>query len=103
MHNAANNNVKTMEKISVNFTETEHKALVEFARMCEEKPGELVRKIVMQEITFMKGSTVGRSKKYEYDMSIPSGMSLMEEELFVEENYNRIRKIVGLEPIKIWY
>ncbi len=90
-----------MITISVEVTKEELEAIREYADMCRESVSGLIRKIVIQEITFMKSRSAKDPKNYEYQMSIPEGVSETEEKRIIQANYNKIRKILGWDKISL--
>lgn len=90
-----------MTNATVEFTDQEYEALTEYAKFCQEDLGELIRKIVIQDAGFMKGAAVTIPERYQYFMQIPEGISIQEEEKIIEYNHNKIRKILGLPPLKL--
>lgn len=90
-----------MKTITVEFSEEELTAIREYANMCGEFASCLIRKIVIQEITFMKGHRSSDPPVYNYNMMVPEDVSVDEEKKIIEENYNKIRGILGWSKIRI--
>jgi len=90
-----------MITISVEVTKEELGAIREYADMCRESVSDLIRKIVIQEITFMKSRGAKDPKTYEYQMVIPDGVSEEEEKRIIQANYNKIRKILDWKKINL--
>jgi hypothetical protein len=90
-----------MTTIRFRATDEECAAINEYANMCGEKTTTLVRKIVIQEITFMKNRSTKDPASYEYHMLVPDGISDKEEKKLIEANYNKIRKILGWGKINL--
>jgi len=91
-----------MPRICVKVSEKESVAIEAYAMMCEESTSELMLKIVIQEITFMKNDTSKKLEAYEYNMMIPIDISDYDEAKIIEANYNKIREIIGLKKINIY-
>lgn len=68
--------------------------------MCGESVSSIIKKIVIQEITFMKNDPRG-SSAYDYHMLVPMSVSIEKEEQIIEANYNKIRQILELKKIKL--
>jgi len=92
---------RTMSTICIEFSEKESVAIEAYAMMCGELASELMLKIVIQEITFMKNDTSKKPEAYEYNMMIPIDISDYDEAKIIEANYNKIREIIGLKKINI--
>lgn len=90
-----------MSTICVEFSEKEHVAVKEYAIICGESPTELIRKITIQEITFMKSRSTKDSEIYDYHMLVPENISYDDEQRIIEANYNKIRKILGWKKISL--
>jgi hypothetical protein len=90
-----------MPTISVKITHNEAAAIREYSRMCEESASDLIRKIVIQEITFMKNRSQKDPVSYEYHMLVQDTVSAREEKVFIEANYNKIRDILGWKKISL--
>lgn len=90
-----------MITIQVDVTENEFDAICTYASMCAEYISSIIKKIVMQEITFMKSHSASDPDTYDYSMQIPDDISSEEEEKIIESNYNKIRTILGWEKIRI--
>lgn len=90
-----------MPTICIEVSEKESSAIESYAVMCGEATSELIYKIVIQEITFMKNDILEKPEIYEYRMMIPIDISIYDENKIIEANYNKIRKILGLKKINI--
>lgn len=90
-----------MSTICVEFSEKESVAIESYAVMCGELASKLIRKIIIQEITFMKGRNTKDSKIYDYHMLVPENISYNNEKQIIEANYNKIRKILGWKKISL--
>ncbi|MGQ0606386.1 MAG: hypothetical protein ACT4OD_05490 [Candidatus Nitrosotenuis sp.] len=90
-----------MTEILIKVTKKELKAIQEFANMCGETIPNIIRKIMIQEITFMKSRAAIVPKSYAFNMLIPDGVSEAEEYVLIEKNYNKIRKILGLRHLNL--
>lgn len=89
-----------MYSMTIHFavSKKEHAAIREYARMCGETVSSLIRKIIIQEITFLKNTPRDIPVEYAYGMTVPDGVS--NEEKIIEANYNKIRTIIGLKKIR---
>jgi uncharacterized protein YutE (UPF0331/DUF86 family) len=85
-------------KIDASVTKAEYDAIKKYAQMCGESVPEIIRKILIQEITLMK-STRDIPQKYDYHMLVPDGME--NEDTLIEQNYNQIRQMLGLRNIRL--
>lgn len=92
---------RTMSTICVEFSEKESTAIEAYAAMCGESVSDLILKIVIQDITFMKNDISKKPEAYEYNMMMPVDISDYDEAKIIEANYNKIREIIGLEKINI--
>ncbi len=90
-----------MTTIRVEITKEEFAAIRKYASMCGEDTSALIRKIVIQEITFMKSHSAKDPAEYKYNMLIPTTVSAEEEKKIIESNYNTIRKILGWGKISL--
>ncbi|MGI0045899.1 MAG: hypothetical protein ACREBB_01740 [Nitrosotalea sp.] len=88
-----------MPTISSKVSKKELDAIQEYANACGETVSNLIRKVVIGEAVFIHG--VGDAKEYDYRISTPENVSGEEETRIVQETYNKIRRILGLEEIKI--
>ncbi len=84
-----------MATISANVDKKERDALQEYANACGETMSNLIRKVLLNDATFM--NFYGDSKIYDYGISIPENASGEEENQIVLGTFNRIRKILRLE------
>ncbi len=92
---------RTMSTICVEFSEKESVAIKAYAVMCGESTSELIHKVIIQEITFMKNGSTKDSEIYEYHMLVPENISYDDEQRTIEVNYNKIRKILGWKKISL--
>jgi hypothetical protein len=95
-----------MKTICTDVSEKEFEAISKYADMCGESASDIIRKIVIQEITFMKNYGARDPEIYEYHMLIPIEVSDKEENEIIETNYNKIREILGWRRINlecIWH
>ncbi len=86
-------------KIHATVTKKEYEAIKEYAKMCDESISDLLRKTIIQEITLMRSAVKNIPTKYAYYMLIPADAP--DDNGIVEENYNKIREIIGLEKITL--
>ena len=92
---------RTMTTTCVEFSEKESAAIESYAVMCGESASELIHKVIIQEITFMKNKSAKDPEIYEYHMLIPENISYDDEQRIIEANYNKIRKILGWKKISL--
>ena len=88
-----------MPTISAKISKKELYAITEYANACGETMSNLIRKVLIREATFMNGST--DVEEYHCFISIPDNISGEEETKLVQGNFNKIRKILGLNEIEI--
>lgn len=88
-----------MKTITTKISDEEFLAVSKYADMCGESISNLIYKILIQEITFMKHNPDKMSQQYAYQMLLPEG--ILNEEKIIEENYNKIRQILNLEKIRL--
>lgn len=84
--------------IHVVVNKKEYAAIKEYAKMCDEIVSSLIRKIIIQEIAFLKNTPRDIPVEYAYRMTIPDDVS--DEEKVIEDNHNKIRAIIGLKKIR---
>ena len=88
-----------MPIISAKVTERELEAIREYANACGETVSNLIRKIMIRQVTFMDGSD--DVADYNCEILIPDNVSGEEENKIVLGTHNKIRKILGLSEIQI--
>ncbi len=86
--------------IKVELNEKEFRAIAEFARMCGEPIPELMRKIAIRDATLADGYGA-ESSDYEFRMAVPIESTLFLDRKKLEENYNKIRRIMGWNEIRL--
>ena len=69
--------------------------------MCGESASELIHKVIIQEITFMKSRCTKDPEIYDYHMLVPESISYDDEKQIIEANYNKIREILGWKKISL--
>jgi uncharacterized protein DUF6290 len=89
-----------MPTITSELTQKELEALREYANLCGETISELVRKAMIREITLADGYGID-DPQYEYQMTIPTRSTGRKEHQITQENYNKIRRILGWKEIKL--
>ena len=89
-----------MFTICIKVSEKESLAIEAYAVMCGESVSELIRKVVIQEIT-LKSRHTKDSKIYDYNMLVPVNISNDDENRIIEANYNKIREILGWKKISL--
>lgn len=90
-----------MSTICIKFSEKESVSIDAYAVMCGESASELIHKVTIQEITFMKSRSTKDSEIYDYHMLVPENISNDDEKRIIEANYNKIRKILGWKKISL--
>jgi hypothetical protein len=89
-----------MPTISAKVNQKELDAICEYANQCGETVSNLLRKVMIQEATFMNAGFNEGCEDYQCKMAIPNS-NLNEEEAIMERNFNKIRSILGLKQIKL--
>ena len=88
-----------MPTITTELSQKELEALREYANLCGETISELVRKSLIREITLADGYGTD-DPQYEYQMTVPKRSRIREHQI-IQENYNKIRRILGWTEIKL--
>jgi len=91
---------RTMSTICIKVSEKESAAIEAYSIMCGESVSELIRKVVIQEIT-LKSRHTKDSEIYDYNMLVPVNISNDDENRIIEANYNKIREILGWKKISL--
>jgi hypothetical protein len=86
--------------IKIDLSEKEFMALAEFARMCGESIPDLVKKIVMRDVTLSDGHDTG-NREYEFQMKLSIEGTHSQDRRQLEANYNKIIRIMGLNEIRL--
>jgi hypothetical protein len=89
-----------MPTISAKVNQKELDAICEYANQCGETVSNLIRKTLIKEATFLDGGFENDCKDYDCKMNL-STSRLENEEQLIEQNYNKIRSILGLKQIKL--
>jgi len=89
-----------MPTITAELNQKELEALREYANLCGETISDLVRKSLIREITLSDGYGAD-DPQYEYQMTIPARSLRSKEHQIIQENYNKIRRILGWKEIKL--
>lgn len=89
-----------MVRVTVDFLEKELEAIKEYSNQCDEDLEELIKKICLTDATFDR-HLITPDKKYHYKMKLPSNISSEEEDRIIQDNHNKIRKILGMKKIRI--
>ena len=89
-----------MPTITVELNQKELEALREYANLCGETISDLVRKTLIREITLADGYGAD-DPRYEYQMAVPARALRTTEHKIIQENYNKIRRILGWKEIKL--
>ena len=86
---------KPLPTVSAKVNKKELNAINEYANACGETISNLIRKVLLTDVTFM--NFYSDSNEYHYDISIPDNVTGEEEDKIVLETYNKIRRILGLK------
>jgi hypothetical protein len=86
--------------IKVELNEKEYQAIAEFAKMCGEPIPELMRKMAIRDVTLADGHGA-ESSDYEFRMTVPIESTIYLDRKKLEENYNKIRRIMGWNEITL--
>jgi glutathionyl-hydroquinone reductase len=89
-----------MPTITAELSQKELEALREYANLCGETISDLVRKALIREITLADGYGAD-DPQYEYQMTVPARALRSKEHQIIQENYNKIRRILGWKEIKL--
>ena len=88
-----------MPTISANVTKKELDAIREYANGCGETMSNLIRKVMIREAIFL--NCFGGPEEYECNISIPDNASSKEDDEITQNTINTIRRILGIQSIKI--
>jgi glutathionyl-hydroquinone reductase len=88
-----------MPTITAELNQKELEALHEYANLCGETLSDLIRKSLIREITLSDGYGAD-DPQYEYQMTLPT-TSLSKQHQIIQENYNKIRRILGWKQINL--
>jgi hypothetical protein len=89
-----------MPVINVVVSEQELKAISEYATQCSESISDLIRKSIIREATLADWyDRLGPA--YNIKMRMPHGATASVQRRIIEANYNKIRRIMGLQKIKL--
>ncbi len=83
--------------VSAKINPKEYDVISHYANACGETISNLIRKILIQQATFMNG--FGGSTEYECDIIIPDDATSEEDTKITKEAFNRSRRILGFEEI----
>ena len=89
-----------MPTITTELSQKELDAIREYSNLCGETISELVRKAIIREITLADGYGAD-DPQYEYHMALPAKSSRSKDHQIIQENYNKIRQILGWKEIKL--
>ena len=89
-----------MPSITIELNHKELDAIREYANQCGESISELARKSLIREATLADGYGAD-DPQYEYQMEVPAKSLKSKEYVIIQENYNRIRRILGWREIRI--
>lgn len=88
-----------MPTISAKVNKKELDAITEYANQCGETVSNLVRKAMIRHVTFMDGFE--DHLEYRVDVSVPDTSTGDEEAQIIQNVYNKVRRILGLEEIEL--
>ncbi len=89
-----------MPTITAELSQKELDAIREYANLCGETISDLVRKALIREATLADGYGAD-DPAYEYQMAVPSKDVRSKERKIIQENYNKIRRILGWQEIRL--
>lgn len=89
-----------MPTITAELSQKELEAIREYANLCGETISDLIRKALIREATLADGYGTD-DPSYEYQMATSSKLVRSKEHKIIEENYNKIRKILGWQEIRL--
>lgn len=89
-----------MPTITTELSQKELDAIREYANLCGETISDLVRKSLIREITLADGYGAD-DPEYEYRMAVSSKPSRSKDHAIIQENYNRIRRMLGWREISL--
>ena len=87
-----------MPTISAKVNKKELEAINEYANQCGESVSNLVRKAMIRHVTFMDGFE--DHLEYRIDVSVPYNATGEEETQIIQNAYNKVRRILGIEVIE---
>ena len=88
-----------MATISARVSKKELDAINQYANVCGETVSNLVRKAMIRYVTFMDG--FDDHDEYRLGVSIPDNASGEEDTRITQEAFNKCRRILGFEEIKL--
>lgn len=89
-----------MPNITSELSQKELEAVREYSNFCGLTISELVRKALIREITIADGFGTD-DPQYEYGMVLPATSLRSEDHKTIQDNYNKIRRILGWKEIKL--
>lgn len=89
-----------MPTITAELSQKELEVIREYASLCGETISDLVRKALIREATLADGYGAD-DPAYEYQMAILGKGVRSKERKIVQENYNKIRRILGWQEIRL--
>ncbi|AFU59405.1 MAG: DUF6290 family protein [Nitrososphaera sp.] len=91
-----------MPTITAELSQKELEAIREYANLCGETISDLIRKALIREATLADGYGAD-DPAYEYQMmAVPDNGSMKSKEhKIIQENYNKIRRILGWQEITL--
>jgi negative regulator of replication initiation len=89
-----------MPTITAELSQKELDAIREYANLCGESISDLVRKALIREVTLADGYGAD-DPQYDYQMAVPGSSMRSKEHKIIQDNYNKIRKILGWREIRL--
>ena len=89
-----------MPTITVKLSKKELDAIKEYASQCGESVPDLVRKSLIRDATLADGYGAGDTG-YDFGMKMPQKMSARSDSKATEQNYNKVRRIMGWKEIRL--
>lgn len=89
-----------MPTITTELSQKELDAIREYANLCGESISDLVRKALIREATLADGYGYD-DPQYEYQMAVSGRPVRSKEHKIIQDNYNKIRRILGWKEIKL--
>ena len=89
-----------MPTITAELSQKELEAIREYANLCGETISDLIRKALIREVTLADGYGAD-DPQYEYQMAVPGRTLRSKDHQIIQQNYNKIRKILGWKEIKL--
>lgn len=89
-----------MPTVGSKVSQKELEVIQEYANQCGETVSNLIRKCVIQ-AALMAGNNTGDPSEYDTLIPTPDNISGQEEDMFVEEKINKLRRILGWKETRL--